>query len=115
LWSGGLPERMSRVWTGLLAVIDQLRSEGRSEAELREDVEMLRKDIDNPAWPLAVLDRFISNELLAVPTESTDELLATLEQTKAPEYQALLEEMFASAIALVPDGVAVLDSRFTAV
>src|SRR5438105_662377 len=115
LWADGLPESMSRVWTGLLAVIDQLRLEGPSEAELREDLEMLRKDIENPAWPLAVLDRLISNELLAVPTETTDELLATLDQTKAPEYQALLEEMFASAIALVPDGVAVLDSRFTAV
>ena len=45
LWADGLPESMSRVWTGLLAVIDQLRSEGPSEAELREDVEMLRKDI----------------------------------------------------------------------
>ena len=115
LWADGLPENMSKVWTGLLSVIDQFRSEGPTESELREDVEMLRKDVENPAWPFALLDQLVTNELFSVPTETADELVAALEATTPGDYQTLLEEVFPTAIALVPGAVAVLDRRFTAV
>lgn len=115
IWADGLPENMSKVWTGLLAEIDKVRAGGPSDAEVREDADALRKTMENPAWPLAVVDRLVTNELFGVPTETGDELLAALEQTRPADYQALLEQVFPTAIALVPNAVAVLDARFTPV
>ena len=115
LWADGLQENMSKVWTGLLAVIDQVRAEGPTETELREDVAMLRKTVEHPSWPLVVMDRLITDELFGVPTETTDDLIATLERSTPADYQALVDEVFPTALALVPDGVAILDARFTPV
>jgi hypothetical protein len=115
LWADGLPDNLSKVLTGMLAVLDEVMEKGPTEAELREDVEDLRKSIDNPGWPLATLDSRLTHELFGTTMLSDDEAVSELERATPRDYAALLREIFPSLLTIVPSGVAVLDRRLTAV
>jgi len=115
MWADGLPENVSKVLNGMLSVLDEVMEKGPTEAELREDVEALRKSIDNPGWPMALLDGQLTNDLFGTTMRTSDEAIAELESATPRDYAALLREIFPSLLTIVPSGVAVLDRRLTAV
>jgi predicted Zn-dependent peptidase len=115
VWADGLPENLSKVLNGMLAVLDEVMEKGPTEDELREDVDTLRKSIDNPGWPMAMLDGYLTNELFGTAMLTVDEAIADLEKSKPQDYAALLREVFPSLLTIVPPAVAVLDRRLTAV
>lgn len=115
VWADGLAENMSRVWTGLLAVVDELMARGPTDAELREDINGLRQAVEQPAWPLSVLDGQLTGDLLGTPPPRLEEFVAELESSTPADYAALLKEIFPNLLAAVPPSVAVLDPRFSAV
>ena len=115
VWADGLPENLSKVLNGMLAVLGEVMEKGPTEAGLREDVDSLRKSIDNPGWAMAMLDGYLTNELFGTAMPKVDDVIAELEKATPGEYAALLSEIFPSLLTIVPPGVAVLDPRLTAV
>jgi len=115
LWADGLPENLSKVLNGMLAVLDEVMDKGPSEEELREDIGALRKSIDHPGWAAATLDSKLTHELFGTTMLTEDEAVAALETATHADYAALLRQIFPSLLTIVPSGVAVLDRRLTAV
>jgi len=115
VWADGLPENLSKVLNGMLMVLDEVMEKGPTEDELREDLDALRKSIDNPGWPMAMLDGYLTNELFGTTMLTADEAIAELEKATPQDYAALLREVFPSLLTIVPPAVAVLDRRLTAV
>ena len=115
VWADGLPENLSKVLTGMLAVLDEVMEKGPTGAELREDVDVLRKSTENPGWAMAMLDGQLTHELFGTRMLTVDEVIVELEKATPAEYAALLSEVFPSLLSIVPAGVAVLDPRLTAV
>src|SRR5438876_2922683 len=115
VWADSLPENLSKVLNGMLAVLDEVMEKGPSEDELHDDVEALRKSVDNPGWPMALLDSQLTHELFGTTMRTMDEAIAELEKMTPADYAALLREIFPSLLTIVPPGVAVLDPRLTAV
>lgn len=115
VWADGLPENLSKVLNGMLAVLDEVMEKGPTEGELREETDGLRKSIDTPGWATAVLDRYLTNELFGTAVPTIDEVLAELDKTTPADYAALLRDVFPSLLTIVPPEVAVLDRRLTAV
>jgi predicted Zn-dependent peptidase len=115
LLADGLPENLSKVLNGMLAVLDELMVQGPTEAELREDVDAVRRSIENPGWAMAMLDGYLTNDLFGTTIWTVDEAIAELEKATPQDYAALLREVFPSLLTIVPSGVTVLDRRLTAV
>ena len=115
LWADGLPENVSKVLSGMLAVLDELMEKGPTEEELRQDIGALRKSVDHPGWAAALLDSELTHELFGTTMLTVDEAVAELEKATPADYVALLRGVFPSLLTLVPPGVVVLDSRLTAV
>ena len=115
VWADGLPENLSKVLNGMLAVLDEVMEKGPSEEELHDDVEAVRKSVDNPGWPMALLDSQLTHELFGTTMPTVDEAIAELEKPTPADYAALLREIFPSLLTIVPPEVAVLDPRLTAV
>jgi zinc protease len=115
LWADGLPENLSKVMNGMLAVLDEVMEKGPTEEEIREDLNALRKSIDNPGWLMSLLDSQLTHELFGTTMPTVDEAVADLEKATPADYSALLQAIFPSLLTVVPPGVAVLDQRLTAV
>lgn len=115
VWADGLPENLSKVLNGMLAVLDEVMEKGPSEGELREDIDALRKSVDTPGWPMAILDGYLTNELFGTTMLTVEQAIAELEKSTPQDYAALLREVFPSLLTIVPPAVAVLDRRLTAV
>ncbi len=115
LWADGLAENMSKVWNGLLAVLDELMEKGPSAEDIREDIEGLRKATEQPSWPMSLLDAHVNGELYGTPALTLDQMIAEMEASGPAEHAALLTEIFPTLIAALPTEVAVLDRRFAAV
>jgi predicted Zn-dependent peptidase len=114
LWADGLAENLSKVLTGMLAVLDEVMENGPNGEELRQDVAALRKSVEDPGGLMALLDSQLTHELFGTTMLTLDEAVAELEQRTPADYAALLREIFPSLLTIVPEGVAVLDRRLTA-
>lgn len=115
LLADGLPENFSKVWAGLLSVLDQFMIGGATFEEIREDVDGMRKSMQEPAFPVVELDRAITNELYGVAQQDAEGVINELESAAPAVYAGLLADIFSTALAIVPANVAVLDPRFTAI
>jgi len=115
LWADGLPENVSKVLAGMLAVLDEVIERGPTDAEVREDVDAVRKSTENPGWAMAMLDSQLTHELFGTRMLTLDEVIAQLEKATPADYAAELREVFRTLMTIVPPGVAVLDGRLTAV
>ncbi len=115
LFADALPDNAARVRDGLLSVMEDLAEHGPSEEELRAEVEFARKSFQQPGQALSRLQSAIASELYGAPCLSADHVLKELEGSSGAELAQALRDALPSAIAVVPNGVAVEHPKFQAV
>ncbi len=107
LWADALPDNAPQVRDGLLAVVEELIANGPTDEEMRMELDLIQKTIDDPGRTMARLQGEVAQELLGAANPTLDEVLVELGQSSPAELGRGLEEAIQTGLLIVPEGLTV--------
>jgi hypothetical protein len=112
LWADALPESAAQVRDGVLAVVDELIANGPTDEEIRTEVELIQKTMDQP--DRTRVQGELAHELLGAANPPLEDMLIELRQSSPAELAKELEGAIQTGLMIVPEGLAV-SNRFHAI
>ena len=107
LWADALPDNAAQVRDGLLAVVEALMASGPTDEEMRMELELVQKMLDDPRRTMGRLQGEVARELYAAANPRLEEALVELKQSSSADLAKGLEEAIQTGLMIVPEGLTV--------
>jgi hypothetical protein len=107
LWADALSDNAMQVRDGLLAVVDELMASGPTDEEMRMEVDLIAKTLDDPERPLGRLHAEMAQELVGAANPPLEDVMIELRQSTPADLAKELEEAIQTGLMIVPEGLTV--------
>lgn len=106
-WADTLPDNATQVRDGLLAVIEELLTTGPSDEEMRLELDLVQKMLDDPNRTIGRLQGEVARELYGATTQRLEEAAVELRNSSPADLAKGLEQAIQTGLMIVPEGLTV--------